>query len=302
MHTTLKQLSSFEAVARLRNFTRAAEELNLSQPAVSMQVKQLENQVQSPLLEQRGRTLELTEIGLLVLDHARAVLDEIDALSAAVDSMKGMKRGKLRLSTVTTVTYFMPTLLRTFCQRHPEVDVIVNVANRQDQLQQIQDNETDIAIMGRPPDDMALTAIPFLKNPLVIVAPREHPLAKKKNIPVERLTGEPFLMREVGSGTRGAMERFFREKGVTITTSIEVSGAEALKQGVQAGLGLALLSRDSVELELTLGRLVELDVKGLPIQRDWYLVHRSKKRLNTPAAAFKVFIEEDAAGLLNRAR
>lgn len=302
MHTTLKQLTSFEAVARLRNFTRAAEELNLSQPAVSMQVKQLEIQVQAQLLEQRGRTLEPTDIGLLVLEHARIILDEIDALSAAVDTMKGLKIGKLRLSTVTTVTYFMPTLLRTFCQRHPDVDVIFNVANRQDQLRQIQDNETDIAIMGRPPDDMALTSLPFLKNPLVIVAPREHPLAKKKNIAIERMADEVFLMREEGSGTRGAMERFFKEKKVTITASIEVSGAEALKQGVQAGLGLALLSRDSVELELKLGRLVELDLKGLPIQRDWYLVHRSKKRLNAPATAFKSFIEDEAPGLLNRAR
>lgn len=302
MHTTLKQLTSFEAVARLRNFTRAAEELNLSQPAVSMQVKQLEIQVQAQLLEQRGRTLELTDIGLLVLEHARIILDEIDALSAAVDTMKGLKIGKLRLSTVTTVTYFMPTLLRTFCQRHPDVDVIFNVANRHDQLRQIQDNETDIAIMGRPPDDMALASVPFLKNPLVIVAPREHPLAKKKNIAIERMADEVFLMREEGSGTRGAMERFFKEKKVTITTSIEVSGAEALKQGVQAGLGLALLSRDSVELELKLGRLVELDLKGLPIQRDWYLVHRSKKRLNAPATAFKSFIEDEAPGLLNRAR
>ncbi|NQV83242.1 MAG: LysR family transcriptional regulator [Rhodospirillales bacterium] len=302
MHTTLKQLTSFEAVARLRNFTRAAEELNLSQPAVSMQVKQLENQVQAPLLEHRGRVIEPTEIGMLVLEHARAILDEVDALSAAVDSRKGLKIGKLRLSTVTTVTYFMPTLLRTFCQQHPDVEVIFNVANRQDQLRQIQDNETDIAIMGRPPDDMALTSVPFLKNPLVIVAPREHPLAKKKNIAIERMADEVFLMREAGSGTRGAMERLFKENKVPITTSIEVSGAEALKQGVQAGLGLALLSRDSVDLELKLGRLVELDLKGLPIQRDWYLVHRSKKRLNAPAAAFKHFIENDASGLLNRAR
>jgi DNA-binding transcriptional LysR family regulator len=301
MHTTLKQLTSFEAVARLRNFTRAAEELNLSQPAVSMQVKQLENQVQAPLLEQRGRTLKPTDIGLLVLEHARTILDEVDALSATVDSMKGLKTGKLRLSTVTTVTYFMPTLLRTFCQRHPDVDVIFNVANRHDQLRQIQDNETDIAIMGRPPDDMALASVPFLKNPLVIVAPKGHPLAKQKSIPIERMADEVFLMREEGSGTRGAMERIFKEKNVPITTSMEVSGAEALKQGVQAGLGLALLSRDSVELELKLGRLVELDLKGLPIQRDWYLVHRSKKRLNAPAAAFKSFIENEASSLLKRA-
>lgn len=297
---TLKQLVTFEAVMRLRHFTRAAEELNLSQPAVSMQVKQLEYLVRAPLLERHGRALAATEAGQVVLEHARAVIDEIAALSTALDGIKGLKTGKLRISTVTTVNYFMPTLLRTFCGQHPGINVIVSVGNRQELLGQLQDNETDIAVMGQPPENLNLEAAAFLDNPLVIVAPADHPLAGRNNIPVKRLADEAFLMREQGSGTRSAMERFFSELGIGITTSVEVSGAEALKQGVQAGLGLALMSHDAVELELTLGRLAVLDVAGLPIDRHWYIVHRAKRRLGAPALAFKKFITGEASRLLDR--
>ena len=174
------------------------------------------------------------------------------------------------------------------------------VANHQELLKELAENTVDMAIMGRPPENENLQAEPFLDNPLVIVAPPDHRLSHKKSINVSHLANEVFLMRENGSGTRGAMERFFSEHNVTVSTSMDVTGAEALKQSVQAGLGLALMSRDAVELEVKSGRLVELNVRDLPIYRNWYLVHRASKRFSPSALAFKNFIVNEAATLLCR--
>lgn len=298
MNITLRQLAVFSAVVRHRSFTRAGEELHLSQPAVSMQVKGLENQVQIPLLDQAGRKIDLTEAGWEVFSYARAILDGLEDLETVLDNLKGLKHGKLRVSVVTTVNYFAPTLLRTFHERYPGVNVILDVANRQTLLEQLTENEVDLVVMGQPPADMDLEADAFLENPLVIIAPEGHPLSDKLSIPLKRLEDEVFLIREPGSGTRGAMERFFSNHGIHITTGMEVSGVDALKQSVQAGLGLGLMSRDAVQMELSLGRLVTLDIEGFPIRRHWYLVHRRGKRLSAPAQAFKEFVLNEAAGLL----
>lgn len=302
LNITFRQLKVFETVVRHGSYTRAAEELNLTQPAISMQMKQLENQLQTRLLEHQGKVPHLTEAGTEVLRRARAVTAELDALEAVLDDLKGLRRGNLRLATVTTVNYFAPPLLRTFCERYPGINVAMGVANRQDLLDQLDANEIDLAIMGRPPENAGLLAEPFLENPLVIVAPEGHPLCRETRIPPARLGDEVFLMREPGSGTRGAMERWLAEHRLNIKSYIEVSGAEALKQSVQAGLGLALMSRDAVQMELSLGRLVELNVQDFPIPRHWYLVQREGKRLSGPARAFKSFILSEASGLLERER
>jgi len=301
-HATLKQLRLFESVARLGSHTRAARDLHLTQPAVSIQMKNLEGYVGLPLFEQIGKTLGVTEAGRVLLDHARAVLAEMESLQSAVDQLKGLKTGRLRISSVTTVNYFASTLLRTFCERYPGITVAMGVANREQLLGELEENTIDMAIMGRPPVESGLAAEPFLDNPLVIVAPPDHPLARRKSVPLSVLSEQAFLMREPGSGTRGAMERYFAQRGIAITTSIEVSGAEALKQGVQAGLGLAMMSRDAVELEIASGRLVELKVPGLPIHRKWFLVHRQNKRLSPAAEAFKALVLEEATTLLGRDR
>ncbi len=298
MNITLRQLAVFSAVVRRRSFTRAAEELHLSQPAVSMQVKQLENQLQIPLLDQAGRKITLTEAGEEVFSYARAILDQLDDLETVLGNLKGLKHGKLRISVVTTVNYFAPTLLRTFHERYRGVNVILDVANRQTLLEQLTENEVDMVVMGQPPADMDLESDAFLENPLVIIAPEGHPLAGKSSIPLKRLEDEVFLIREPGSGTRDAMERFFGSHGIHITTGMEVSGVDALKQSVQAGLGLGLMSRDAVQMELSLGRLVTLDIEGFPIRRHWYLAHRRGKRLSAPALAFKEFVLTEAADLL----
>ncbi len=302
LNITLRQLATFQALARHRNFTRVADELGLTQPAVSMQIKQLESQLGVALIEQRGKRIDLTEEGEEVLAGARAMLQRLDDLDHALNERKGVKTGRLRISVVTTVNTFAPDLLLIFQQRYPGVGIILDVANHKELLGQLADNDVDLVIMGRPPASLDLEADAFLENPLVIVAHPDHPLASRKRLAPSSLSEETFIMREQGSGTRRAMERFFAEKNLGFVAGMEVSGAEALKQSVQAGLGLGLMSRDAVRMELDAGLVVELDVKGLPIPRHWYLVHHKGKRLSPPAQAFKDFVLGEASEVLRGKR
>ena len=299
MNITLRQLSVFAAVARHRSFTRAAEELNLTQPAVSMQVKQLEEQLQTPLFEQIGKKLYLTEAGDEVFRSARAVAQQIDDLATTLDTLKGLEAGRLRLSAISTANYFVPRLLGVFHAHHPGVAVSLDSTNREAVLAKLADNETDLGVMGQPPEDADLEAEAFMNNPLVIVAPPDHPLAAETSVPLARLEEEAFLLREPGSGTRGAMERYFKAHGLDLRQGMEIRSLEGLKQSVRAGLGLALLPRDAVEMELALERLVILKVEDFPIMRHWYLVHRKAKKLSPPAQAFKEFVLAEAESLLH---
>lgn len=298
MHLTLRQLRVFEAVARHLNYTRAAQELFLTQPAVSMQVKQLEDQLGVALFEQLGKRIHLTEAGQEVLGYARTVTQQLDELEAVLNRMKGLSGGKLRISVATTANYFIPTLLGTFSRRYPDVTVSLDVTNRETLLRQLAENAVDLVIMGQPPAELDVEAQAFMENPLVVVAPPDHPLARQKGIPLKRLQEEVFLVREPGSGTRSAMERFFAERGMRLKTGMEVGSNEAIKQSVQAGLGLGLLSRATIEQELALKRLVVLGIEDFPIMRHWYVVHRRGKRLSAPAEAFKQFVQKEAERLL----
>lgn len=300
MNITLRQLRVFSAVARHLSFTRAAEELCLTQPAVSMQVKQLENQLDVPLFEHLGKKIFLTEMGKEVYHYSRSILQQIDELQGVLNSLKGLGKGRLKISVASTANYFIPVLLAGFCQRYPGVTVSLDVTNRETLLTQLAENEVDLVVMGQPPEDMDLGYEAFLENPLVIVAPPEHPLAKEKKVALKRLEQEVFLVREPGSGTRIAMERFFAQHDVHITTGMEVGSNEAIKQSVQAGLGLGLLSRDTVEMELALGRLVILHVAEFPIMRYWYVVHRHGKRLSVVAQAFKDYLIKESPALLGK--
>ena len=300
MHLTLRQLKVFESVARHLNYTRAAEELFLTQPAVSMQVKLLEEHLGVALFEQLGKRIHLTEAGQEVLAYARTVTQQLDELESVLNRIKGLSGGKLRISVATTANYFIPTLLGTFSRRYPEVTVSLDVTNREALLQQLSENTVDLVIMGQPPSGLDVEAEAFMENPLIIVAPPGHPLAHQKKIPLKRLQEEVFLVREPGSGTRSAMERFFAEREIHLKTGMEVGSNEAIKQSVQAGLGLGLLSRATIEQELELKRLVVLDVAEFPIMRHWYLVHRRGKRLSTVAEVFKDFMLKEARALLQR--
>jgi DNA-binding transcriptional LysR family regulator len=298
VHLTLRQLKVFESVARHLNYTRASEELFLTQPAVSMQVKQLEESLGVALFEQLGKRIHLTEAGQEVVAYARNVTQQLDELEAVLNHIKGLSGGKLRISVATTANYFIPTLLGSFSRRYPEVTVSLDVTNREALLQQLSENTVDLVIMGQPPSGLDVEAEAFMENPLIIVAPPEHPLARQKKISLKRLQDEVFLVREPGSGTRSAMERFFAEREIHLKTGMEVGSNEAIKQSVQAGLGLGLLSRATIEQELELKRLVVLDVAEFPIMRHWYVVHRSGKRLSAAAQAFRTFMLKEARALI----
>lgn len=300
MNITLRQLKVFAAVARNLSFTRAAEELCLTQPAVSMQVKQLESQLDVALFEQLGKKIYLTEAGQEVFHYSRLITQQLEELQTVLENLKGVGHGRLRISVASTANYFVPTLLGTFCTRFPDVTVSLDVTNREALLSQLSENEVDMVIMGQPPAEMDLEAAAFMANPLVVVGPPDHPLVGERDIPLTKLAKETFLVREPGSGTRIAMERFFKEHNIQITTGMEVGSNEAIKQSVQAGLGLGLLSRDTVEMELELGRLAVLDVQEFPILRHWYVVHRRGKRLSAVASSFKEFLLKEAADLLGR--
>lgn len=299
MHLTLRQLQVFEAAARLGGYTRASEALHLSQPAVSMQIRQLEEQTGMPLFEQVGKKIHLTDAGRALYRHAQSILAQVQGAQLELEEMRGVRRGQLDITVASTANYFAPQLLAAFCQRHPEVKVSLDVSNREHILAQLGENDKDLAIMGRPPEESGLVAHPFMENPLVVIAAPNHPLARLRAIPPARLAEEPFISRESGSGTRMAAERFFDAAGLRLAIAMEMSSNEAIKQAVQAGLGLGVLSVHTLEMELALNRLAVLDVQGFPILRHWYAVHREGKRFSAVAQAFLDFVMQEADALLS---
>jgi DNA-binding transcriptional LysR family regulator len=296
MNITFRQLKIFEAVARHLSFTRASQELHLTQPAVSMQIKQLEHAVGLPLFEQLGKKTYLTDAGREFGRYASGITAQLEELDQMVDELKGLKRGRLTIAVASTANYFVPRLLATFCRRHGDaVSVSLDVTNREQLLRSLAENRNDLVIMGQPPEGMTLVAERFLENPLVVIAPSGHPLADKKRIPMARLREETFLVREQGSGTRSAMERYFAANNLKLATPMEMSSNEAIKQGVEAGLGLGVVSLHTLAMELALKRLVVLDVAKFPIMRSWYIVYREGKRLSVVAQSFREFVLQEAA-------
>lgn len=298
MNVTFRQLRLLEAVARNSSFTRASEELHLTQPAVSTQIKQLEQEVGMPLFEQMGKKIYLTEAGKEVYAFSRTIAQQFRDIESVLDDMKGVKRGNLSLSVTSTCKYFAPYLLAEFVKSHTGVQVHLEVTNRETLVAELQENIPDMAIMGTPPEHMELTAQAFMQNPLVIIARPDHPLAKVSRIPLSRLVEENFILRERGSGTRNAVERFFEQHGVKLNTSMEMSRNEAIKHAVMAGLGLGIVSLHTLEFELALDRIAILSVEGFPIMKEWYLVSRSGKRMSPIAQAFHEFVLNEAARVM----
>ncbi len=287
MHVTLRHLRTFEAVARCGSISRAAAEIHVSQPAVSMQMKQLEEQIGLPLLEQVGKRMFLTEAGQELRGHARDIAARMVDLNTAMDQFRGLERGLLRLAVVSTANYFLPHLIAAFNQRHPGVRVSLQVANRKFVLSALAENSTDLAITGQPPDSLDVVAQHFMDNPLVEIAAPRHPLAGLKAVPLQRMVEEMLVVREPGSGTRAAMERHFASQGLSYRAGCEFGTNEALKQAVRAGLGLGVVSAQTIELELQTGCLVVLPVAGFPLVRQWYVLHRTHKRLSAAALTFR---------------
>jgi DNA-binding transcriptional LysR family regulator len=287
---SLRQLQVFESVARHLSHSRAAAELYLSQPAVSMQIKQAENAVGLPLFEQIGKKIFLTEAGREMLHYSRSILQLVNEMESVFDEMKGLERGHLNISVVSTANYFMPQLLAKFIQAHPNIQVSLSVANRDAVIRQLAENIADLAIMGQPPEGTDMRADAFMQNPLVVIAAPTHPLAKSSKIQPNQLAKETFLLRERGSGTRGVVERFFAGHHLSLPTHMEMDTNEAIKQSVQASMGIGIISRHGIEMELETKRLLVLDVDHFPIVRHWYIVHRKDKRSSTAALEFERFL------------
>lgn len=298
-NATLRQLKVFEAVARLNSFSRAAEELHLTQPAVSTQVKTLQGHVGQPLFEQFGKKIFLTTAGTALLHHSRLIIRQFDEAEAAMARVKGVTGGPLNVAAISAGDYFLPRLLVEFARRHEGVKLNLVVNNRQDLLVQLADNLTDIAIMVRPPDDAQMVHEAFAPHPYVIVAPAGHALAGAARITMARLLREPFLVRERGSDSWLSMTEAFGRHITKIKVALEIKSTETIKQAVLAGMGITFLSGHTVSSELRAGTLVVLDVVGFPRRQHWYLVWRRGKRLPPAAQAFREFLQRDGARLID---
>ena len=295
---TFRQLMLLEAVARNSSFTRASEEMFLTQPAVSTQIKQLEQEVGMPLFEHLGKKIFLTAAGREMVEFSRTIAQQFTDIRTVLEEMQGVQRGHLDIAVTSTAKYFAPYLLAAFCKQHSGITVNLNVTNRETILRQLTDNIPDMAIMGSPPEGMPLVAHSFMSNPLVVIAPPDHPLTQSGRIPLRRLLEESFIVREKGSGTRNAIERFLEQRGLSMTTTMEMSRNEAIKHAVMAGLGLGIVSLHTLEMEFKLSRLVVLNVEGFPILKDWYIVHREGKRFSTAAEAFKAFVLTETSRII----
>jgi DNA-binding transcriptional LysR family regulator len=297
-NVTLRQLRIFEAVARHLSFSRAAEELHLTQPAVSMQVQALEELAGLPLTEQTGKKVRLTAAGEEVARQARRVADQLREAGEALAALKGVKSGRLKIGVVSTAKYFAPSLLAEFRRRHPGVILELNVANRGAIVRSLAENVIDVAIMGTPPSEFETVAKIFAEHPLVFIAAGDHPLAGKALIEPQQLAHESLLIRESGSGTRSALERYLEEHKVSADATMELGSNETIKQAVMAGLGISFLSEHTIGLETAVGRLVKLNVAGTPVKRQWRLVYRTDKRLMPAAIAFVDFMDSEGARLI----
>lgn len=293
-NTTLRQLTVFLAAARHLHFTRAAHELGMTQPSVSMQIRQLEENLGVALFEQIGKRIHLTEAGRELYEYCREISRQLASAETALERLKGVRGGKLRLAIAPTAKYFVPQLLAQFLREYPGVVTDLSIASRETLLAQVEDNECDLVVMTSPPSDPTLVAAPFLTEPLVAIVPPDHALAQAQAVSPARLVQEPMLLREAGSETRRLIEQFFAERGLAIAVGMTANSNETLKQGVQAGLGMAIVPLQSVIHERDAGQLAVVDVDSLSLQIHWYLVHRQEKRFSCVAEAFRGFVLQDA--------
>jgi DNA-binding transcriptional LysR family regulator len=287
-NATFRQLQVFESIARNGSFTEAAEELHLTQPTLSMQVKKLTSTIGMPLFEQVGKRISLTEVGRELLKTCKSVFDSLDEFQMSVSDIKGVKKGNLRISGVTTAEYFAPRILGSFCKKYPGINVSLEVTNRSRILERLEDNLDDIYIVGQTPTGPGIHAIPFLTNPLVILASPNHPLAGKKMIPVKALYEDNFIMREPGCGTFLTMDRLVKGRDVNFRSSMSLGSNEAIKQAVIGELGISMLSIYALVHEINSGELVVLDVEGFPVNDEWFLCFPEGKQ---PSVVAQVFTE-----------
>lgn len=300
-HATLRQLQVFEVIYRLGSFTRAAEELFLTQPTVSMQIKKLTESIGLPLFEHVGRRVEPTEAGSELYEACRRVFDSLSNFEMKVADLKGLKRGRLRLAVVTTAKYMAPEMLGDFSKLYPGVELAMKVTNRHSIIERMHNNVDDLYIMGQvPKDEPDLKYYSFAPNPLVMLAPRDHPLVNKKNISLEEIAKEPFIVREPGSGMRDATFRAFDAKGLRPEVKMELGSNEAIKHAIVGGLGLSVMSLHTLLSEGLDGPVANLDVEGFPIMRRWHMVYPKSKELSLVARTFLEFAVEYESKITKR--
>jgi len=300
-YATFRQFQVFEAIYRLGSFTRAAEELFLTQPTVSMQIKKLSEAIGLPLFEHVGRNVEPTEAGRELYVACRSMFETLSNLEMKIFDMKGLNRGRLRMGVVTTAKYLAPELLGEFSKIYPGIDLSLKVTNRESIIRRIRANEDDLYIMGQAPEgEFEVESYSFAPNPLVLMAPRNHPLVNKKNISLEEIAKEPFIVREPGSGIRDAMFKAFDAIGARPTIRMEIGDNEAIKHAVAGGLGLSVLSLHTLSLEGVEGPVAILDVEGFPIIRNWFIVYPKGKELSLVAQTFLDFVISSESQILER--
>ncbi|MBP8295159.1 MAG: LysR family transcriptional regulator [Burkholderiales bacterium] len=296
---TIKQVLTFIEVARDRSVSKAAERLFVTQPAVSMQIRQLEDAFGVPLIEPAGRNIRLTAAGQEFLTHAIAAVGNFKDLEAAMAEYAGMKKGRIELAVVSTAKYFVPMLLVQFSKLLPGIDVSLRIENREAILGMLSRNEVDLVVMGRAPQTLDCAATAFATNPMGIVCAPDHPLSRRKRAQFALLKDCAFVVREQGSGTRAAMERLFAQHDVPLRAAMEMPSNETIKQAVMAGMGLSFLSLRTVRHELAAGHLALVDVIGLPIVGNWYVTHLRQKKLSPAAKSFKAFLIEQGGALID---
>ncbi|NMG32093.1 LysR family transcriptional regulator [Aromatoleum evansii] len=293
MNATFRQLRLFLALADHGSVTAAAEACHVTQPTVSMQLRELADAVGLPLYEQIGKRLYLTTAGEALAETARAMLDEWLAFEQAIDAMKGLERGRLRVALVSTAKYFVPRLLGSFCAEHPNIDISLEVLNRDGVVARLRENRDDLYIMSMPPENLDLEPHAFLPNPLVVIAPEGHLLAGRR-IELIDLGGERFILRERGSGTRLACDAHFARNAFVPRVRLELGSNEAIKQAVAGGLGLAVISRHALAARPADDQLAILDVAGFPLQSSWFTLYPRGKRLSPVATVFLQHLERTA--------
>jgi DNA-binding transcriptional LysR family regulator len=292
-NATLRQLRVFESAARHLSLTRAAEELHLTPPAISIQVRQLESHAKAELFERVGRRLRLTEAGEEVLAHTRQVLAHIRAAEEAIAGLGTLEQGLLDVGVINAGDHFFPWLVAAFRERHPRIRTRLAVGNRDDLLERLTAHALDLAVMSHPPTERTFVAEPFAPHPHVIVARADHPFVRRRNFPLERIAEEPLITREPGSATRLVMDQAFAEARIVPRVEMEIASNETIKQAVAAGFGLGFLSQHCIEREVALGSLAILRIAGFPVMRQWYVVHRRGRRLPRIAEAFALFLVEE---------
>ncbi|MDL2356703.1 MAG: LysR family transcriptional regulator [Pseudomonadota bacterium] len=296
---TLRQLDTFLAVARELSVSRAADKLHVTQPAVSMQMRQLEEAVGLPLIEPLGRGIRLTEAGVDLHQYALAALAELRQLDDAMAQRRGLRKGRVELAIVSTAKYFVPMLLVLFRKKFPDVEVALQIHNRENIMRLLANNEIDLVIMGLTPPTLDCEATAFATNPMAVVSAPSHPLSRRRGAPLTILADYEFVVRESGSGTRQLMERTFAEHGFAPPIAMEMPSNETIKQAVMAGMGLSFLSLRTIRHELAAGHLVQLDLAGMPVVRHWHVTHLRTKRLSPAAQVFKQFLLDEAGALVN---